>query len=63
LGEHLDAEVSGIGLAQRRRATSVKVSELCLGAEIAAMPSAEQRAPNWSNGRRRPREASLAKAP
>jgi hypothetical protein len=43
LGEHLDAEVGGIWLAQRRPATSVKVSKLCLGAEIAAMPSAEQR--------------------
>jgi hypothetical protein len=31
-GEHLDAEVGGIGLAQRRPATSVKFSKLCLGA-------------------------------
>jgi hypothetical protein len=51
LGEHLDAEVGGIWLAQRRPATSVKVSKLCLGAvrsQRCRPPSSGW--PNWSNG-------------
>jgi hypothetical protein len=59
LGEHLDAEVGGIWLAQCRAATSVKVSKLCLG----AVRSRRCRRPssswtNWSNGPAHwPREA------
>jgi hypothetical protein len=59
LGEHLDAEVGGIWLAQCRPATSVKVSKLCLGAvrsQRCRRPSSSWT--NWSNGPAHwPREA------